>query len=264
VLDVCIEPTTAYPGRLAPTQGVPVSDVPTLVEWIPNLTRGLGLTVLVTVLGALLMFIIAVTLGFMARSHRLLVRGSSRVVIEFFRGTSLLVQLWWLYFALPLLGIRFDPLLVAVLALGMNYGAYGAEVVRGSINAVPKPQWEAATALSLSRWQRMRRVVWPQALALMIPSFNNLFIQLLKSTPLLFTIALVDLMTMGENFRFAGGDVAVIYPALLVIYFVLTYAFTFLFSLAEIAAKKRLGQHEGFASVFRDIRRRSAEEVQSA
>jgi polar amino acid transport system permease protein len=243
---------------------VAATQIPTLLEWAPNLWRGFQTTLLVTVLGALLMFVLSFVLGMLARSRHLLVRGFARTVIEFFRGTSLLIQLFWFFFALPLLGIRLDPILAGVLAFGLNYGAYGAEVVRGSINAVHPTQWEAATALNLSRWRRMQRVIWPQAVVLMIPSMNNLFIQLLKSTPLLYTIALVDLMTMGENFRFAGGDVAVIYPALLVIYFVLTYAFTFLFSLAEIAAKKRLGQHAGFASVFRDVRRRTAEEVQSA
>ncbi|MGH3449401.1 MAG: amino acid ABC transporter permease [Haloechinothrix sp.] len=227
-----------------------MTDIPTLFDWTGNLMRGLGLTVYITVLGTVLMVIVAVVLGMLARSHRLLVRGLARTVIEFFRGTSLLIQLWWLFFALPLLGIRFDAVLVGVLALGLNYGAYGAEVVRGSINAVPQTQWEAATALNLHSWHRMRRIIWPQAVALMIPSMNNLFIQLLKSTPLLYTIALVDLMTMGESFRFAGGNETVMYLALMVIYFILAYTVTFLSNLAEVVAKSRLGQHEGVRSVF--------------
>jgi polar amino acid transport system permease protein len=231
-----------------------VTGVPTLLDWLPNLLRGLQVTMLATVLGALLMLALSVVLGLMARSDRVLVRGVARTVIEFFRGTSLVIQLFWLFFALPLLGIRFDPLAAGVLALGLNYGAYGAEVVRGSINAVPRTQWEASIALSLSPWRRMRRVVWPQAVALMIPAFNNLFIQLLKSTPLLYSISLLDMMFYGEGFRQAGGDATVIYLALLAIYFVLTYAFTLLFTLAEIRANKRLGRHEGFLSIFRSMR----------
>ena len=227
---------------------------PTLSSWTGNLWSGFQLTLLVTVLGALLMIVLAVILGLMARSRRTLVRGTSRTVIEFFRGTSLPIQLFWLFYALPILGLRLDPLFCGVLALGLNYGAYGAEVVRGSINAVPGAQWEAAVALNLSPVQRMRRVIWPQAIALMIPAFNNLFIQLLKSTPLLFSITLLDLMTYGRAFQLAGGDATLIYLVLLVIYLVMTYAFTLLFTLAEIRANKKLGRHEGFASLFRSMR----------
>ncbi|MGH3355617.1 MAG: amino acid ABC transporter permease [Nocardioidaceae bacterium] len=230
-----------------------MNGVPTLMDWTGNLWSGFQVTVLVTVLGALLMFALSFVLGMMARSHRLLVRGTARTVIEFFRGTSLLIQLFWLFFALPLLGLKLEPLFAGVLALGLNYGAYGAEVVRGSINAVDRAQWEAATALNLSRWHRMRRVIWPQAVVLMIPSMNNLFIQLLKSTPLLYSIAVVDLMNMGEFFRTQGGNVGAMYAVLLVIYFLLAYLFTFLFGLAEVRGKAKLGQHEGVGAALREL-----------
>ena len=225
----------------------------TLIDWIPNLWTGFQTTLLVTILGALLMFALSFVLGMMARSKRLWVRGIARTVIEFFRGTSLMIQLFWFFFALPLLGLRLDPLFAGILALGLNYGAYGAEVVRGSINAVNPTQWEAATALSLSPWQRMQRVIWPQAVVLMIPSMNNLFIQLLKSTPLLYAITVVDLFYMGEFFRRQGGSDAVIFTTMLVIYFVMTYFFTFLFSLAEVRGKAKLGQHEGIGAALREL-----------
>ncbi|PXY20947.1 amino acid ABC transporter permease [Prauserella muralis] len=224
---------------------------PGLIDWIPNLLRGLGNTMLVTVLATILMVVLAVILGLMARSRRMPVRGVARVVIEFFRGTSLPIQLLWFYFALPMVGFQLNAIFAGVLAFGLNYGAYGAEVVRGAINAVPRPQWEAATALNLSSWQRMTRVVWPQAIPLMIPAMNNLFIQLFKSTPLLFAITIIDVMQMGEAFRFAGGNSTAMYLLLMVVYFVIAYAVTFLMNLAEAAAKKRLGQHEGVRSMFR-------------
>jgi polar amino acid transport system permease protein len=223
-----------------------MSEIPTLLDWTGNLWQGLGLTVLLTTLGALLMLLLSVVLGLASRSHRTWLRGGARVVIEFFRGTSLLVQLWWLFYALPLLGIRFDPLLVGVVALGLNYGAYGSEVVRGSLNAVPATQWEAATALSFSPWQRLRRVVWPQAVVLMIPPFNNLLIQLLKSTPLVFSISLLDLTAMGEAFRNAGGETLAIYGVLLAIYLALAYAMTFCLNVLEAAVKARLGRGGGW------------------
>ncbi len=232
-----------------------MSDVPTLQDWIPNLIRGLGLTVLLTVLGSILMLLLSVVLGLAARSPRLLLRGPARTVIEFFRGTSLLIQLYWLFFALPQLGIRLEPLFVGVLALGLNYGAYGSEVVRGSLNAVPTAQWEAATALNMSSRQRMRRVVWPQAVALMIPPFNNLLIQLLKGTPLVFTISLVDLFAMGNAFRFAGGSTELMYLVVLpAIYLALAYVMTFGMNLLEVTAKARLGRGGGLREAIRNLR----------
>ncbi len=239
-----------------------MSGVPTLVDWIPNLWRGLQLTVLLTVLGSLLMLLVSVVLGFAARSDRLWLRGSARTVIEFFRGTSLFIQLFWLFFALPQLGLRFDPLLVGVLALGLNYGAYGSEVVRGSLNAVPRAQWEAGTALNLSPWQRMRRVIWPQAVVLMLPPINNLLIQLLKGTPLVITIALVDLFAMGNAFRFAGGNVILMYLVVLpAIYLALAYTMTFGMNLLEVAAKARLGRGRGVRDAFANLRPGTAVKV---
>ncbi len=237
----------------------------TLLDWTGNLLDGLAVTVIATGLGLALMIVLSVVFGLLSRVDTLWVRGPTRVVVEFFRGSSLLVQLWWLYFALPLmLGVKLDSMLVAMLALGLNYGSYGAEVVRGSINAVPQPQWEAATALNLSRSQRMRRVVWPQAFALMIPSMNNLFIQLLKSTPLLYTISLVGLMTRGEDFRFAGGNQVAMYVLLSAIYFVLAYVLTGASNIFEGYAKARLGQERSggwrrLVGVFRQTRATGAE-----
>src|SRR5699024_7002342 len=113
--------------------------------------------------------IIAVVLGMWARVKNIVLRGIARAIIEFFRGTSLVVQLFFVFFVVPqLFDVKLPSLLVGVIGLGLNYGAYGAEVVRGSINSVPTGQWEAATAVSMSRLQRFFRVIFPQAWALMI------------------------------------------------------------------------------------------------
>lgn len=228
------------------------NDEITLIDWIPNLLEGLKVTLLIAALGTVLTLLLSVVLGLMARSHQLWVRGVARTVIEFFRGTSLVILLFWMFFALPiLLGVRLDAVLVGVLAFGLNFGAYGAEVVRGSLAAVPRAQWEAATALNLTAWRRMRKVIWPQAIPLMIPPMNNLLILLLKSTPLLTTIALVDVMAMGEGFIFATGEAPKMYILLMVIYFIIAYAVTFFMKGAEVVAKNRLGQHPGLRSIFR-------------
>jgi polar amino acid transport system permease protein len=218
--------------------------------WSDNLLDGLWVTVYVTLLSAAVAAVVAFALGLLARMAHIVPRTIARVVIEFFRGTSLLVQLFWLFYALPLWGYRLDPLTVGVLAFGLNFGAYGAEVVRGSINAVPKPQWEGAIALSLSPFQRMRRVILPQALPLMIPPFNNLLIQLIKSTPLLFLITLTDLTAVADQYRASEGNETFIFGLLLVVYFLLAYVSTLGMHLLEARAKARLGQREELKEIL--------------
>ena len=218
--------------------------------WSDDLLAGLWVTVYMTALSAALAVVIAFALGLLARMPTLLPRTVARVVIEFFRGTSLLVQLFWLFYALPLWGYRLDPVTVGVLAFGLNFGAYGAEVVRGAINAVPKPQWEGAIALNLSPFDRMRRVILPQAYPLMIPPFNNLLIQLIKSTPLLFLVIITDLTAVADQYRAAVGNEAFIYGLLLVVYFLLAYVATLFMHLMEARAKARLGQKEELREVL--------------
>lgn len=199
------------------------------------------ITLQLTVGGALLAFVIALALGLMSRSRRVLIRGFSRVIIEFFRGTSLVVQLFFLFFVLPIFGIDLPAILVGILGLGLNYGAYGAEVVRGSINAVPPGQWEAATALSFTRWQRMVKIILPQAWALMIPSLNNLLIQLLKGTAIVSFITMMDLTFMINKLRI-DTDVFFAYTIGLVLYFAIAYVLTLMMNALEVRAKHRLGQ----------------------
>ena len=210
---------------------------------LPHLLDGLLITVELTVGGALLAFVIAIGLGLLARFDNILLRGFARTVIEVFRGTSLLVQLFFLFFVLPLppFNLELPPVLVGIIGLGLNYGAYGAEVVRGSINAVPRGQWEATTALSLSRTQRMWRVIFPQAWALMIPSLANLLIQLLKGTAVVYLITIVDLTAQLNKLRI-DTDVFFAYSLGLVIYFIVAYILTIAMNALEARAKHRLGQ----------------------
>jgi len=211
--------------------------------WIAPFLSGVGQTILVTALGAALALAVAFGLGLLAGMRPRTPRFAARVVIEFFRGTSLLVQLYWLFFVLPLLGYKLDPLAVGVLALGLNFGAYGAEVVRGAISAVPTAQWEGAIALNFPPFARMRRIILPQAIVAMIPPFNNLLIQLLKSTPLVFTVTIVDVFAVVQNYRNSPeGHTGFAFGVALVVYFVLAYLLTLLMNLLEARAASRLGR----------------------
>src|SRR5690606_18318284 len=212
---------------------------------LPRLLDGLFITVQLTVGGALLAFVVAVALGLLARFDNVVPRGFARVIIELFRGTALLVQAFCVCFVLPLppLNIALPAVLVGIVALGLNYGAYGAEVVRGSINAVPVGQWEATTALSLSRTQRMRRVIFPQAWALMLPSLNNLLIQLLKGTAVVYLITIFDLTAALDKLRM-DTDVFFAYSLGLLMYFAVAYALTLMMNALEARAKHNLGQRK--------------------
>lgn len=212
-----------------------------LVRALPNIAQGILITLQLTVGGALLAFVLSLVLGFMARSKRLLIRGIARTIIEFFRGTSLVVQLFFFFFVLPIFGFELPALMAGILGLGLNYGAYGAEVVRGSLNSVPTAQWEATVALSLSPVKRMWRIIFPQAWAIMIPSLNNLLIQLLKGTAIVSFITLVDLTVELNKLR-VDTDVFFAYSLGLIIYFLLAYAFTLAMNALEVRAKHRLGQ----------------------
>ncbi|MDQ0984670.1 ectoine/hydroxyectoine ABC transporter permease subunit EhuC [Streptomyces sp. V2I9] len=223
-----------------------------LAEEFPRVRSGLWVTLQATVLGALLAGALAFALGLTAGSGVLLVRGASRVVVEFFRGTSLYIQLFWLYYAMPLVtGYELTPVICGVVAFGLNFGAYGAEVVRGAINSVPRGQYEAAIALNLGPARRLWRVILPQAWVQMIPSFTNLLIQLLKATPLLWLISAADLMTVVQQLRDRTGETLTAYLTLLAAYFVLAYALTLLMNLLERSAKRRLGLDTGARSLFR-------------
>lgn len=208
---------------------------------LPQILEGMQITLLLTVGGALLAFVLALALGFLARSERIVFRGIARVVIEFFRGTSLVVQLFWGFFVLPLFGLELSPMVVGIIALGLNYGAYGAEVVRGSINSVSTGQWEAATSLSFTRGQRMWRIIFPQAWALMIPSLNNLLIQLLKGTAIVGFITMVDLTVTIDKLRI-DTDVFFAYTIGLILYFLIAYVLTLIMNGLEARAKRKLGQ----------------------
>jgi len=177
---------------LAFTAGLAVASFAGFREFLPGLLQGARITVLITVLGCAL----AVVMAFVAAITRMYgpapLRWLAISYIELFRGTSALVQLFWLFFVLPHFGLTLEPLTVAVVALGLNVGAYGAEVVRGAVNAVPRGQWEATIALNMSRMEALKRVILPQAVLAMIPPWGNLFIELMKAT------ALVSLITIGD------------------------------------------------------------------
>jgi polar amino acid transport system permease protein len=219
-------------------------DLQAVIESLPRYGEPLLVTIGVTVASAALALVLAFALGLMTGSRLLAVRTPARVFVEFFRGSSVVVQLFWFAFAMPVvLGVRFDYLIVAgIIALGCNYGAYSSEVVRGAIAAVPKGQLEAATALNLTPLQKMRFVVLPQAWPEMIPSLCAFAIMLLKASALVSVIGILDITWLaGLLGKQPGQDRLLHYAVVLVIYFVLAWLIWTGMRALERRAKRGLG-----------------------
>ncbi|NHN33244.1 ectoine/hydroxyectoine ABC transporter permease subunit EhuC [Paenibacillus sp. S3N08] len=197
-------------------------------EYLAPLLQGAILTIEITILSLFAAFLLSLIVGIARFSKIKAVRFCMALYVEIFRGTSLLVQLFWLYFALPMLfDFRMSAFTVAIIALGLNYGAYGSEVVRSAIMAIPKGQTEAGIALNMTPWQRLRYIILPQAFVMMLPSFGNLQIELLKGTSLVYLITLSDLTYQGMILRsYDISKATFIFFMLLLIYFIMAQAMT--------------------------------------
>jgi len=192
-----------------------------LKTYAPMFLNGTIVTLEQTVLGALLAIVVALIAAFMKMSSFFPIRWMGITYIEIFRGTSLLVQMYWIFFVLPLFGITLDKFTAGFLAVGLNLGAYGAELVRGGIQAVPKGQYEAAIALNLPSVSRMRRIIFPQALLKMLPPWGNLLIELLKATALVSLISVTDLMFEAKMINNRTYLSAQTFGTALIIYYIM-------------------------------------------
>ncbi|MCX4738958.1 ectoine/hydroxyectoine ABC transporter permease subunit EhuC [Streptomyces antibioticus] len=188
---------------------------------------GVWTTVQLLVLSALLGAAVAFVAG-IGRVHRWwAVRFLAGFYTEVFRGTSALVMIFWVFFVLPpAFGWQLVPLWAGTLALGLTYGAYGAEIVRGALLAVDPAQNEGGIALGFTPGQRLRRILLPQAVPEMIPPFSNLLVELLKGTALVSVMGMGDLAFSGNLVRLALQESAEIYTYVLLIYFVIAFLLT--------------------------------------
>jgi polar amino acid transport system permease protein len=219
--------------------------VTTLPQIVSGLAQGIPFTIIATVGGIAITIVLSFVAGFLLLSPWPGVRFATRIYVEGFRGTSEIVQLFWIYFVLPILvGYQLVPLVAGIVVLGLNHGAYGAEIVRGAIRSVPRAQYEGAVALSLTPAQRMRRVLFPQALVEMLPPLNNLFIQLLKSSAILALITVPEVTRQAREVLIPNfGDATfTIFGLVFLIYLVLAGLITLVMRLLERWAARRLGR----------------------
>lgn len=176
----------------------PIFDWSFALEILPTLGSALVVTIQATLLGMLVAVTLGLVLAMLRRSRLGIVSLPTAFVIEFVRSTPLLVQMYFLFYVLPLTGVRMSPLATGIIALGLHYATYCAEVYRAGIEAVPRGQWEAATALNLSRWRTAVDIVLPQAIPPVVPALGNYLVAMFKDTPLLSAITVVELLQQSK------------------------------------------------------------------
>lgn len=176
----------------------PIFDWSFALEILPTLGSALVITMQATVLGMLVAVTLGLVLAMLRRSKLRIVSLPTAFFIEFVRSTPLLVQMYFLFYVLPLTGAQMSPLMTGIVALGLHYATYCAEVYRAGIEAVPRGQWEAATALNMSRWRTTVGVVLPQAIPPVVPALGNYLVAMFKDTPLLSAITVVELLQQSK------------------------------------------------------------------
>jgi polar amino acid transport system permease protein len=177
----------------------------TLFDWqfamqiLPDLLRAAVYTVGITIVGFALALVGGLLLALLRRSRSRLLSWPATGVIEFVRSTPLLIQLYFLFYVLPEFGLTLSALAAGTLGIALHYSCYVAEVYRAGLNAVPRGQWEAASALSMSPWNVYSNIVLPQAIRPIVPALGNYLVAMFKDTPVLSAITVVELMLQAKN-----------------------------------------------------------------
>lgn len=169
-----------------------------MAEFLPYLLAGTWVTVKLTIVSMCFALALGLLLGMARASHRAMLRVPAATFIDIMRGTPLILQIFYIYYALPLIGIELEAFVSGIIALSLNYAAYLAEVFRSGIQAIPKGQWEASYSLGLPTRLTMQKIVLPQALRIVIPPAGNYFIALFKDSALVSVISLSELMRSGQ------------------------------------------------------------------
>ncbi|MCZ7464791.1 ectoine/hydroxyectoine ABC transporter permease subunit EhuD [Agrobacterium sp. O3.4] len=165
---------------------------------LPIILIGLTVTLKAAAAGFAIALVLGLVFALLRRSRVKLISWPTAVVVEFLRDTPLLVQLFFLYYVLPDFGIVLPAFLTGALALGLQYAAYTSEVYRGGIEAVHHGQWEAATALNLTRMQTYRDIIIPQAIPRIVPAMGNYLVAMIKETPVLSVVTVLEMMGLAN------------------------------------------------------------------
>jgi cystine transport system permease protein len=183
--------------------------------------------------------LLAVLVALMRISLNPVVAGVARFYVSVIRGTPLLVQLFVIFYGMPALGVVIDPWPSAIVALSLNVGGYGAEIVRAAILSVPKGQWEAAYTVGMNRTRTLTRIILPQAARVSVPPLSNTFISLVKDTSLASTILVTELFRVSQQIAASSYQVMVVYLTAALVYWVICLVL----STGQSALERRLDRH---------------------
>lgn len=173
------------------------------LESLPYVLSGMGCTLILSLLTMGVGLVLGLVTAMARMSRRVLLRWPARAYISVIRGTPLLVQLFILFYGLPVIGITLDPITAAVIGLSLNVGGYSAETIRGAVSSISKGQWEAAKSLNMTYLQTMRRIVIPQSVRVALPPLANTFLSLVKDTALLSVITVPEMLYRA---KIVGGS----------------------------------------------------------
>lgn len=208
-------------------------DIDVIIKTLPILLKGSIMTVELTVITLVLGTVLGILFALMRLSSNMVLSQISNFYTWIMRGTPMLLQLFFFYYGLPSAGIKLSPFQAAIIGLGLNSGAYMAEIIRGGILSIDKGQFEAAKALGFSYSETMRKIILPQTFKVIIPPVGNEFITILKDTSLVSTIAMVELMRTAQQMYASTFRPIEIFFTAAVLYLLMTTVFTTIFSIYE-------------------------------
>lgn len=189
----------------------------------PSLLAAFGYTLLIAVLGLIFAMILGVIFGLASSSHSKLLRGISRVYVEFFQNTPLLIQIIFMYIVLPMVGIVLGKIQIAVIALALYHGAYISEIVRSAVDSVARGQMEAAKSQGFSYLQSMWYIILPQAMRIMLPPLSNQAVNLTKNTSAIAVVAGAEMMYWAKSISATSGNYAPAFFVIAVLYFLICF-----------------------------------------
>lgn len=192
-----------------------------LWAFMPGFVQGAGVTMMTGVMSIVMMLAVGLLLALSCRAPSKWLPGTAAFVIEVLRANSAIVLLFWVYYAVPLLPGNYKPggLAAAVIVLGINGGAYAAEIIRAAANSVPRGQYDACQALGIGFWRRELRIVLPQSLAIAMPSLSGMSVELFKWSAVVSLVGVQDLLHWGEVARQQTGRTVAVYVFLMVAYY---------------------------------------------
>lgn len=193
------------------------------LEHTETFINGFIYTLQVSFLALLLSIILGVVVGVIATGKIKALKAITRIYVELFQNTPLVIQIFFLYYGLPHLGIRLDIFTIGVLGIGVYHGAYMSEVVRGGILSVPKGQFEASSSQGFTYIQQMRYIIVPQTIKIILPPLTNQMVNLIKNTSVLLIVGGVELMSVADGYAADYGNYAPSYIFAAFLYFIVCY-----------------------------------------